>query len=428
MAESGTPIATRHSSQAASAEVLAAVAEMAVQLRHARSRVTEEMSAVVTAGIDEVADPRVRQLMATSIESNISTLADVWEHHIPVERIQPPTATLEFALLLAQRGISVATLARTFAISQNDLLDVCFDLLGGLALSEGVRTRAMRHVSDVLFRYSDWMGVQLREAYDAEQKLWLADHGTMFASLVHTLLAGTDADESLFEGETGYVLDQVHLGAVVFTDEEEAVTTNRVLRRCAQAVGAVGPPLTTAIDRHLTWAWFPRGRAPVRPVDLDEVRAAVDGTGCTVALGMSVAGTDGFRRTHEQAVAAYRLQRRSADGTRAVIAFTEDAVAVIARLADDPIGTRLWVTETLGPLARNRPSEARLRETLLTFIRTGGSYAQSAGRLNVHANTVKYRVRRALELRGRPIREDRLALELALEVVSYLGESMLSEP
>ena len=54
---------------------------------------------------------------------------------------------------------------------------------------------------------------------------------------------------------------------------------------------------------------------------------------------------------------------------------------------------------------------------------TGGSLATAAQRLQVHRNTVKYRVARAHEVRGRPLGgadNDRLDLELALMACAWL--------
>jgi DNA-binding PucR family transcriptional regulator len=43
----------------------------------------------------------------------------------------------------------------------------------------------------------------------------------------------------------------------------------------------------------------------------------------------------------------------------------------------------------------------------------------------MHFNTVKYRVQRAVERRGRPIDEDRLDVELALSICHWFGASVL---
>ena len=52
---------------------------------------------------------------------------------------------------------------------------------------------------------------------------------------------------------------------------------------------------------------------------------------------------------------------------------------------------RAWVLSTLGGLATDDEQHARLRDTLLTFLRSGGSYKTTAERLMLHKNTVQYR-------------------------------------
>ena len=54
---------------------------------------------------------------------------------------------------------------------------------------------------------------------------------------------------------------------------------------------------------------------------------------------------------------------------------------------------------------------ARLRETLRAFLATGASYTASATQLAMHKNSVKYRVEKAEQERGRPIRGDRLDVD-----------------
>ena len=79
-----------------------------------------------------------------------------------------------------------------------------------------------------------------------------------------------------------------------------------------------------------------------------------------------------------------------------------DEVGAVALLCADREGARAWVRRVLGALADPEPATARLRETLQVFLATGGSLATTARRLQVHRNTVKYRVGRAYEVRGRP--------------------------
>jgi DNA-binding PucR family transcriptional regulator len=86
---------------------------------------------------------------------------------------------------------------------------------------------------------------------------------------------------------------------------------------------------------------------------------------------------------------------------------------------------RVWVAELLGGLAADTESDARLRETLRVFLNGGASYTLAAEQLDLHFNTVKYRVGRALTRRGRPIADDRFDVELALLLCHWYGDTLL---
>ena len=86
---------------------------------------------------------------------------------------------------------------------------------------------------------------------------------------------------------------------------------------------------------------------------------------------------------------------------------------------------RAWVLSTLGGLATDDEHHARLRDTLLTFLRSGGSYKTTAERLMLHKNTVQYRIRKARDSLGRPMGESRYEVELALRASRWLGSSVL---
>jgi DNA-binding PucR family transcriptional regulator len=86
---------------------------------------------------------------------------------------------------------------------------------------------------------------------------------------------------------------------------------------------------------------------------------------------------------------------------------------------------RGWVRSTLAGLAADDEHHARLREALLVFLQTGGSYKATAERLVLHKNTVQYRIRRAEESLGRPVGDRRHDVELALNVSAWLGAAVL---
>ena len=86
---------------------------------------------------------------------------------------------------------------------------------------------------------------------------------------------------------------------------------------------------------------------------------------------------------------------------------------------------RAWVLSTLAGLAADDEHHARLRDTLLTFLQTRGSYKTTAERLMLHKNTVQYRIRKAEESLGRPVGENQHDVELALRASHWLGSSVL---
>ncbi|MFI5042419.1 MAG: helix-turn-helix domain-containing protein [Acidimicrobiales bacterium] len=70
-------------------------------------------------------------------------------------------------------------------------------------------------------------------------------------------------------------------------------------------------------------------------------------------------------------------------------------------------------------------AETALAYRLRVFLQTGGSYTATADQLFPHRNTAEYRVRKAEELRGRPLRDGRLDVELALLACHWLNRTVL---
>jgi DNA-binding PucR family transcriptional regulator len=143
-----------------------------------------------------------------------------------------------------------------------------------------------------------------------------------------------------------------------------------------------------------------------------------------VAIGTVAGGIEGFRQTYREAENARRV---ALVGKRepTVIAAADPGVSIAALLSGDTADTRAWVAKVLGDLARDDENDARLRETLRIFLGCSSSYKAAAEELNLHFNTVKYRVGRAVARRGREIGNDRLDVELALLACHWYGPVVL---
>ncbi len=145
-----------------------------------------------------------------------------------------------------------------------------------------------------------------------------------------------------------------------------------------------------------------------------------------LAFGDAARGVAGFRLTHQQALAAQSVALAAGPAGPQAVTFGE--VAPVAMMLGSPGLLRAWVLATLASLATDDEHHTRLRDTLLTFLRTGGSYKATAEQLVLHKNTVQYRIRRAEESLGRPVTGHRDDIELALRVSHWLGPAVLQPP
>jgi DNA-binding PucR family transcriptional regulator len=182
-----------------------------------------------------------------------------------------------------------------------------------------------------------------------------------------------------------------------------------------------GEPVFLPRDESSAWAWLGLG-----------IRDRFDATGAEAAgvdgdlhfaFGDAAKGSPGFRLTHRQALAAQAVALAAGAAAPRVVTFGE--VAPVAMMLGSADLLRAWVLATLAGLAADDEHHARLRDMLLVFLRSGGSYKATAEQLVLHKNTVQYRIRKAEESLGRPAAEHRDDVELALRVSRWLGSSVL---
>jgi PucR family transcriptional regulator, purine catabolism regulatory protein len=102
------------------------------------------------------------------------------------------------------------------------------------------------------------------------------------------------------------------------------------------------------------------------------------------------------------------------------------ALRLIFHLADNP-ELRAFQRDVLGPLeASDAARRSEFVRTLDAFLRAGGNHMRAARDLNVHRNTLIYRLERIQELLGGADLEEtetRLNLQLALKIRAALGGS-----
>ena len=234
---------------------------------------------------------------------------------------------------------------------------------------------------------------------------------------IRLILDGAPIDPTAASRRLGYELDRRHTAVVVWA--ESAVAPHGALESAAvllaQAAGSQRP-LTLPAGTTTLWAWI---GTPGEPA-IEDLRSAVGRSPDEVraAVGPTRRGIEGFRASHEAALTGRCRLLLGNPASGRFGSYRELEVTALA--AHDPRAASEFVAATLGPLAEDSPSAARLRETLRVYLEEADNAPRAAARLYTHRNTVLKRIARATELLGYAPGERRLAVELALELRRHL--------
>ncbi|HWF29639.1 MAG TPA: helix-turn-helix domain-containing protein [Mycobacterium sp.] len=408
------------------------IAKTAGRLQERLAQLSSGMQLYLEDQIPELrGDARVMELHGPSVEGNVSTLLHALRYNIAVERVEAPTAALEYARRLAQHGVPLHALVRAYRLGQHRMNELVFAELRTIDVPEPARYAVLEAMTKTLFEYIDWITQQVIVVYEDERERWLEDQNSLRAVRVRDVLAAPKpVDVDAATTTIRYPLRWHHLAVVMWypdtgTDADAIARLQRFLRELGQATGAAATPLFVAADRTCAWGWLPYRTAT--PAAEAEVRRFTAGKrdAPDIAIGTMRSGVAGFRQSHREAERARRVALIAEGAEPTLICASDPGFSVAALLGADVTDTRAWVAGTLGALAADTDNDARLRETLRVFLGCGSSYKQAAEELNLHFNTVKYRVGRALARRGRGIDSDRLDVELALLTCHWYGAAVL---
>jgi hypothetical protein len=410
----------------ATAELLASVA---AAVSRQTATVSENVYEVTIREIPELHDDQtVLALFASSIHSNVGTCLQIMQHQIDLAAVHAPAASLEEARRRAQRGTPLTALLRAYRLGHTVFAEWVFTELARQTQDPRVLTAVTMDMSKIVAGYVDQTSEEIVAAYARERENWLRNRSAVRAARIRDLLSGQRVTVSATEATLGYRLRQYHVGVVCWAGGEAVPADNisrleRAIGHVAAQTAAGADPLFVPRDESSAWAWLPLG---IRDQFDAKAASAADLDGdLHVAFGDAVKGVAGFRLTHQQAIAAQAVALAGGSPPRVV---TYGEVAPVAMMLGSADLLRAWVLSTLGPLATDDEHHARLRDTLLVFLDTGGSYKATAERLLLHKNSVQYRVRKAEESLGRPVADNRHDVELALQAGHWLGSSVLRSP
>ena len=400
-----------------------AVAEVAGQLNAEVTERAAELEGIFLDRIPELhGDDAILELLVASTASNLSTMFEALRHGIAFDQIDVPAPAAAYAQRFAQRGLPVSALLRAYRLGDHRFIQWFLDRLAEELSSPHQLERAASEVVDFVVGYVDRISEALIDIYGEERELWAQRTDAARAAQIRAVLSDTSLDETTAEIMVGWAMARWHTGAVLWVEREERDAAAQ-MEEATRALHDLGPSATLVVpaDAHTMWAWF---SAPTEDAARElELSAVLDRCPTVrVAIGEPAQHLPGFRRTHGEAMKAQAVADVAVPPQRATH-FAQ--VRLAALLSENLEDLRAWVQRTLGGLAANDTPTARLRETLRTYLETGGVSVETGRRLYIHRNTVHYRVQRAEEIRGRPLDEDRIDLEVALVLCSQLGGSVL---
>ena len=403
------------------------VADVAAAVSRRAAAVSEDVYEVILREIPELRDDKpVLALLVSSVSSNVGTCLQVMQHQIDLSAVQAPAAALEYARRRAQRGTPLTALLRAYRLGHACFSDWFLKELAQHADTAPMITAATLSMSKIVAGYVDQTSEEIVAAYTREREDWLRNRSAARAARIRDLLSGRRINVSATEATLGYRLRQYHVGLVCWTGDATAAVDDitrleHAISHVAGKADCTADPVFLPRDESSAWAWLPLG---IRDT-FDAAEASTAGADADLhfAFGDAAKGATGFRITHQQAIAAQAVALAAGSPPPRAVTFSE--VAPVAMMLGSSDLLRAWVLGTLGGLATDDEHHARLRDTLLTFLQSGGSYKTTAERLMLHKNTVQYRIRKAEESLGRPVGEHQHDVELALRASQWLGSSVL---
>lgn len=169
------------------------------------------------------------------------------------------------------------------------------------------------------------------------------------------------------------------------------------------------------------------------------VAAAADAGagGVTISISTVCRGAGSFEDAYDQARQVSKCASDLSSDEAPVLAADDLGAGRLLLAAPDGDETRRFVEDTLGPLTdADDPAMVTLLATMAAFYTHGRSIRQSAASLEVHENTIRYRLGRIEEVTGLELAsnsDDQLSGQMALLVLRLQGrlpseDDVIEEP
>lgn len=389
------------------------------------------MNQAIEDAIEELDDDRTRTQLHASVANNVVVIVDMLVSQKDADEVPAVPDAIRYAVALAQHNVSGSALRRAYHVGSDHLLAHIFDQVQNLDAESQEQLQLFHYLAGWTYKYVD----EITRAVMSEYEEYLRDsherEARTAAACVDRVLGRQDVDAEEFHSATGYSLHAVHIGCVMWIEDtgaasDQAGLLSQVAEKVNRHIGTTASPLVTILDRISTRVWFARPRTDPA-VDTRKVAELIDDVpGLRMAFGAPQPGVEGFCSSLEQAEHVSVIARISSASHADVVSYADEGMPLIALLAGQLEIARQWVSETLGALAHDTEHAALQRETLRIFLETGESYAQTAERMFMHRNSIKYRLMRAEDNLGRAPGDRRLDTHTALALCHTLGAAVLT--
>src|SRR6516225_479057 len=114
--------------------------------------ITQAIQQILERDIAELrGDAQLLGLLHKSTEGNIETVFNALHYAIPIERVEPPTAALEYARRLAQHGVPSNALVRAYRLGHQALLAMVVDAINEADLDRALGLAVFDRMTTVTF-------------------------------------------------------------------------------------------------------------------------------------------------------------------------------------------------------------------------------------------------------------------------------------
>jgi hypothetical protein len=386
--------------------------------------IADEMFAYVSSGISSIIEdePLTRLGKGTCLAIAELVLA-MMEHAIPADRAEPPVVALEYARLMADRGLALEDLLRSYRLGHACITRILADAIMELTRDPAELVCGVRETERFLFAFVDVVSSKVSAAYLEQRQHLNSRTASMRRDVVRALLDGYEVDITRVGQSLGHSLTGPQLAFICWSDGDTAAL-EKAAAAMQEVLDAPKPVLLPSDDCALS-GWFDLSRSMRVRIETLTKAAGAAAPNAHVALGPILPGLNGFRRSRAGAERVRRVVSLSAAQPPTLTEWTN--IALVDALSADIEAARQLVCTELRALSRTGDHIEILRHTAQAFVVSGFSYAAVASSLHIHRNTALQRVKKAEALRGRPLTERPAELLAALAIVDTIGPA-LHEP